>query len=55
MFTHCLMLLQGWMKLLSQMALKVPDVSNLKSLTVLCNEDGEADFFDNIADPVVGL
>jgi len=43
------------MKLLSQMALKVPDVSNLKSLTVLCNEDGEADFFDNIADPVVGL
>ncbi|KAL5069505.1 hypothetical protein RYX36_020392 [Vicia faba] len=42
----------GWMKLLSQMALKLPDVSNLKSLTVLCNEDGEANFFDNIADPV---
>ncbi|CAI8600436.1 unnamed protein product [Vicia faba] len=43
----------GWMKLLSQMALKLPDVSNLKSLTVLCNEDGEANFFDNIADPVI--
>ncbi|CAI8597993.1 unnamed protein product [Vicia faba] len=44
---------KGWMKLLSQMALKLPDVSNLKSLTVLCNEDGEANFFDNIADPVI--
>ncbi|RHN69146.1 hypothetical protein MtrunA17_Chr3g0121561 [Medicago truncatula] len=44
---------KGWMKLLSQMALKVPDVSNLKSLIVLCNEDGEADFFDNIADSVI--
>ncbi|XP_058787152.1 uncharacterized protein LOC131661580 [Vicia villosa] len=44
---------KGWMKLLSQMALKLPDVSNLKSLTVLCNEDGESIFFDNIADPVI--
>ncbi|CAK8567091.1 unnamed protein product [Lathyrus sativus] len=44
---------KGWMKLLSQMALKLPDVSNLKSLTVLCNEDGEANFFDNITDSVI--
>ncbi|CAI8591809.1 unnamed protein product [Vicia faba] len=35
------------------MALKLPDVSNLKSLIVLCNEDGEANFFDNIVDPVI--
>lgn len=36
------------MKLLNQMVLKLPDVSNLKSLLVLCNEGGEANFFDNI-------
>ncbi|KAL5061396.1 hypothetical protein RYX36_033000 [Vicia faba] len=44
---------KGWMKLLSQMALKLPDVSNLKSLTVLCNEDSKANFFDNITDSVI--
>ncbi|KAJ1406609.1 Down-regulated-in-metastasis protein [Sesbania bispinosa] len=32
---------KGWMKLLNQMILKLPDVSNLKSLVVLCDEDGE--------------
>ncbi|XP_058732408.1 U3 small nucleolar RNA-associated protein 20-like isoform X2 [Vicia villosa] len=44
---------KGWMKLLSQMALKLPDVSNLKSLSVLCNEDSKANFFDNITDSVI--
>ncbi|XP_004492742.1 uncharacterized protein [Cicer arietinum] len=44
---------KGWMKLLSLMALKLPDVSNLKSLTVLCNEEGETIFFDDIADSVI--
>jgi len=47
------MLLQGWIKLLHQMVLKLPEVSNLKSLMVLCNEDGEVNFFDNITDSVV--
>lgn len=41
------------MKLLNQMVLKLPDVSNLKSLAALCNEDGEANFFDDITDSVV--
>lgn len=35
------------------MVLKLPEVSNLKSLMALCNEDGEAVFFDNISDSVV--
>lgn len=50
---HRFMLLQGWIKLLHQMVLKLPEVSNLKSLMVLCNEDGEEIFFDNISDSVV--
>ncbi|KAJ1404603.1 Down-regulated-in-metastasis protein [Sesbania bispinosa] len=43
----------GWMKLLNQMILKLPDVSNLKSLVVLCDEDGEVNFFDSITDSVI--
>jgi hypothetical protein len=43
------------MKLLSQMASKLPDVLNLGSLEVLCKDDSEANFFDNISDSVVGL
>lgn len=53
MLTHWFTLLQGWIKLLHQMVLKLPEVSNLKSLMALCNEDGEAVFFDNISDSVV--
>ncbi|XP_045811204.1 small subunit processome component 20 homolog isoform X1 [Trifolium pratense] len=45
---------KGWMKLLSQIASKLPDVLNLKSLEVLCNDDSEANFFDNISDSVIG-
>lgn len=44
---------QGWMNFLHQMALKLPVVSNLKSLKVLCTEDGEVNFFDDITDSVV--
>jgi len=47
------MFMQGWIKLLHQMVLKLPEVSNLKSLVVLCNEDGEEFFFDSISDSVV--
>ena len=47
------MWLQGWIKLLHQMVLKLPEVSNLKSLAVLGNEDGEVNFFDDITDSVV--
>lgn len=47
------MSLQGWIKLLNQMVLKLPNISNLKSLIVLRNEDGEVNFFDDIADSVV--
>ncbi|XP_052728331.1 uncharacterized protein LOC108328944 isoform X4 [Vigna angularis] len=48
-----LSVIKGWIKLLHQMVLKLPEVSNLKSLMVLCNEDGEAVFFDNISDSVI--
>lgn len=48
-----MMLLQGWIKLLRQMVLKLPEVSNLKSLVALCSEDAEVDFFNNIVDPKV--
>ncbi|KAK2393598.1 ARM repeat superfamily protein [Trifolium repens] len=41
---------KGWMKLLSQMVSKLPNVSNLESLKILHTEDGEANFFDNITD-----
>jgi U3 small nucleolar RNA-associated protein 20 len=44
---------QGWMKLLSQMASKLPDVLNLGSLEVLYKDDSEANFFDNISDSVI--
>ncbi|KAL2332603.1 hypothetical protein Fmac_013816 [Flemingia macrophylla] len=44
---------KGWLKLLHQMVLKLPEVSNLKSLMVLCKEDGEVNFFDNITDSVI--
>ncbi|RDY00034.1 Small subunit processome component 20-like protein, partial [Mucuna pruriens] len=44
---------KGWIKLLHQMVLKLPEVSSLKSLMVLCNEDGEVNFFDNITDLVI--
>ncbi|KAK7331456.1 hypothetical protein VNO77_25681 [Canavalia gladiata] len=44
---------KGWIKLLHQMVLKLPEVSNLKSLVVMCNEDGEVNFFDNITDSVI--
>ncbi|XP_020226475.1 small subunit processome component 20 homolog isoform X2 [Cajanus cajan] len=44
---------KGWIKLLHQMVLKLPEVANLKSLMVLCNEDGEVNFFDNITDSVI--
>nr|KYP57020.1 U3 small nucleolar RNA-associated protein 20 [Cajanus cajan] len=53
MFIYWFMLLQGWIKLLHQMVLKLPEVANLKSLMVLCNEDGEVNFFDNITDSVI--
>ncbi|XP_028759690.1 small subunit processome component 20 homolog isoform X2 [Neltuma alba] len=42
---------KGWIKLLRQMVLKLPEVSNLKSLVALCSEDAEVDFFNNIVDP----
>ncbi|CAJ1855344.1 unnamed protein product [Sphenostylis stenocarpa] len=45
--------MKGWINLLHQMVLRLPEVSNLKSLMVLCNEDGEVNFFDNISDPVI--
>ncbi|XP_047154008.1 small subunit processome component 20 homolog isoform X2 [Vigna umbellata] len=48
-----LSVIKGWIKLLHQMVLKLPEVSNLKSLMALCNEDGEAVFFDNISDSVI--
>ncbi|CAL0327253.1 unnamed protein product [Lupinus luteus] len=48
-----LSVIKGWTRLLHQMVLKLPGVSNLKSLTVLCNEDSEVNFFDNIADSVI--
>ncbi|KAL2955225.1 hypothetical protein AAZX31_18G015600 [Glycine max] len=48
-----LSVIKGWIKLLHQMVLKLPEVSNLKSLMVLCNEDGEVNFFDNITDSVI--
>ncbi|KAE9587003.1 hypothetical protein Lalb_Chr23g0269101 [Lupinus albus] len=48
-----LSVIKGWTRLLHQMVLKLPDVSNLKSLTVLCNEDSEVNFFDTIADSVI--
>lgn len=44
---------KGWLNFLHQMVLKLPEVSNLKSLTVLCTEDGEVNFFDNITDSVI--
>ncbi|CAL0335754.1 unnamed protein product [Lupinus luteus] len=47
-----LSIIKRWTGLLHQMVLKLPEVSNLKSLTVLCNEDSEVIFFDNIADSV---
>ncbi|KAK8473806.1 hypothetical protein PHAVU_001G253000 [Phaseolus vulgaris] len=48
-----LSVIKGWIKLLHQMVLKLPEVSNLKSLVVLCNEDGEEFFFDSISDSVI--
>ncbi|CAL0335761.1 unnamed protein product [Lupinus luteus] len=48
-----LSIIKRWTGLLHQMVLKLPEVSNLKSLTVLCNEDSEVIFFDNIADSVI--
>ncbi|XP_057754877.1 uncharacterized protein LOC130974144 isoform X1 [Arachis stenosperma] len=44
---------KGWLKLLHQMVLKLPEVSNLKSLTVLCHESDEVNFFEDITDPVI--
>ncbi|XP_061369187.1 uncharacterized protein LOC133312060 isoform X1 [Gastrolobium bilobum] len=44
---------KGWIKLLHQMVLKLPEVLNLKSLMVLFNEDGEVTFFDNLTDSVI--
>ncbi|XP_054807809.1 U3 small nucleolar RNA-associated protein 20 isoform X1 [Prosopis cineraria] len=41
---------KGWIKLLRQMVLKLPEVSNFKSLVALCSEDEEVDFFNNIVD-----
>jgi hypothetical protein len=37
------------------MVSKLPNVSNLESLKVLHTKDGEANFFDIITDPKVGL
>ncbi|XP_027334628.1 small subunit processome component 20 homolog isoform X2 [Abrus precatorius] len=48
-----LSVMKGWIKLLHQMVLKLPEVSKLKSLMVMCNEDGEVNFFDNITDSVI--
>ncbi|PSS35668.1 Small subunit processome component like [Actinidia chinensis var. chinensis] len=37
-----------WIGLLQEMVLKLPKVPSLKSLGVLCSEDAEQDFFNNI-------
>ncbi|KAK9281533.1 hypothetical protein L1049_004436 [Liquidambar formosana] len=37
-----------WIDLLREMALKLPEVPNLRSLKALCSEDAEVDFFNNI-------
>ncbi|GFZ18885.1 homeobox-leucine zipper family protein [Actinidia rufa] len=37
-----------WIGLLQEMMLKLPKVPSLKSLEVLCSEDAEQDFFNNI-------
>lgn len=55
MFVYLLISLQGWIKLLRQMVLKLPEVLNLRSLMALCSEDAEVDFFNNIIDPKVSF
>ncbi|XP_062109162.1 uncharacterized protein LOC133819824 isoform X2 [Humulus lupulus] len=37
-----------WINLLREMVLKLPNMGNLDSLKVLCDEDAEIDFFNNI-------
>ncbi|KAF2288910.1 hypothetical protein GH714_022732 [Hevea brasiliensis] len=37
-----------WIELLRDMVLKLPEVENLNSFKVLCSEDAEQDFFNNI-------
>ena len=42
------MVFQDWINLLREMVLKLPNVENLNALKVLCDEDTETDFFNNI-------
>ncbi|KAI4344960.1 hypothetical protein L6164_012132 [Bauhinia variegata] len=39
---------KGWIELLRQMVLKLPELSTLRSFTALCSDDAEVDFFSNI-------
>ncbi|XP_052189171.1 uncharacterized protein LOC127799294 isoform X2 [Diospyros lotus] len=39
---------KGWIDLLREMVLKLPEMPTLKSFRALCSEDAEQDFFNNI-------
>lgn len=39
---------QEWIDLLREMVLKLPEVPNLHSFKILCSDDPEVDFFNNI-------
>lgn len=39
---------QEWIDLLREMVMKLPEVPNLHSFKILCSDDPEVDFFNNI-------
>ena len=50
-----LMYHQEWIDLLREMVLKLPEVPNLHSFKILCSDDPEVDFFNNIIHLQVSL